>query len=147
MTTNIGLKSDKQKINLGFGDDNQKELENIFREQLGSWLKPEFLNRIDEILIFNRLGPVELKQIIKMEMEAMNEKLKDRKITITWNKSVTEYLFKKCQHPDQGARVVREVLRQEIENQLADKILAWANRKTDQRSIKITVKDKRLNLI
>ena len=147
MTTNIGLKSGKQKINLGFGGEGQKELENIFKERLSEWLKPEFLNRVDEILVFKQLGTAELKRIINLELKEMNEKLKDQAISVSWDKTVINYLFKKCQQPDQGARVVREILRQEIENQLADKILKWPNKKMRQRAIKIIVKNKKLNFV
>ncbi len=143
MTTNIGLKSKQQKINLGFGEDNQNELENMFKDNLTKWLRPEFINRLDEIIVFNYLSLNELKQIINLELENINKKLQNKKITIKWDKKVINYLLGKCHQPDQGARVIREVLRQEIENKLADKILGRTI-KGFPLTVKITSKNQRL---
>ncbi len=124
MTTNIGLKRQGQANNIGFTEDNKEKINNIFKDKLQEWLKPEFLNRIDEILVFNELGKTELAKIINLELNKLNKNLQQKKISLKWNKQVINKLTDKCNKKNMGARVIREILKTEVENPLAEIILS-----------------------
>ncbi len=123
MTTNIGLKRYGQANNIGFTESNNEKANNIFKDKLQEWLKPEFLNRIDEILVFKDLGKTELAKIIELELNKLNKNLKEKKLSIKWNKKVIDKLTNHCNRKNMGARIIREVLKIEIENPLAEMIL------------------------
>ena len=126
MTTNIGLKKSSAKESIGFGD----ELKTEFKEKLADWMRPELLNRIDQILIFDPLSQKKIAKIIELE-------LKNIKCDLKWNKSVVNYLLKKCGEQDRGARIIRDALREEIENPLAEIILNGRNKS----AINLRIKD------
>lgn len=142
MTTNIGLKKNTEKAAMGFGDENKEKIENLFKERLREWMRPELLNRIDQILVFNELNGDDLAKIIDMEMKNINNNLAGRQMSIKWNKATVNYLLKKCgAKKDEGARIIREVLREEVENKLAEKIL---DTKTKRGQINIKINANKL---
>jgi len=140
MTTNIGVSKASEKGMIGFGE--KDSLENDFKEKLADWMRPELLNRIDQILVFNKLTANDLAQIIELELANINNNLTSRNLSIKWNKELVDYLLKKCADKDKGARIIRTVLREKIENKLADKILS----KDIEGEIKIKIKDDKIIL-
>jgi len=123
MTTNIGLKKSAEGDSIGFGD----EVKYGAREKLSEWMRPELLNRIDQIISFDELTSESLARIIELELGKINNNLKKREINIKWNKGVINYLLRECGGSDQGARIIRDVIRERIENKLADRILSNSN--------------------
>ena len=93
---------------------------NVF---LKSHFKLEFLNRIDEIVIFNRLSKDNLKQIVEIQMEHLRERLSEKNITIILTDNLKSYLSEKGFDPTYGARPLKRLIQREIENKLAMKIL------------------------
>ncbi|NMC51290.1 ATP-dependent Clp protease ATP-binding subunit [Candidatus Kuenenbacteria bacterium] len=144
MTTNIGLKKRSEQKRLGFGDEERMAERDNFKEALEEFLRPEFLNRIDQILIFENLGKKELAKIIELEMQAINEKLANKKLKIGWGKPVVDKLLKECEKRETGARAVRETLQKEIEEPLADKIIG--GEKIKNKTIQITVQNNKIKL-
>ncbi|OGG86692.1 hypothetical protein A3B87_02575 [Candidatus Kuenenbacteria bacterium RIFCSPHIGHO2_02_FULL_39_13] len=140
MTTNIGVSKASEKGMIGFGEKDSAE--NDFKEKLAEWMRPELLNRIDQILVFNMLTDGDLAKIIELELIDINNNLASRNLAIKWSKEVVDYLLKKCAGKDQGARIIRAVLREKIENQLADRILS----KAPGGEINIKVKDDKIIL-
>jgi ATP-dependent Clp protease ATP-binding subunit ClpB len=93
MTSNIG----SQYIRDLKGDDT--EMRRRVTEALQGHFRPEFLNRIDEIIIFNSLGLDEIKKIVDLQMERLKDRLKDRKLDILLTERAKEFIEKKIQNP------------------------------------------------
>ncbi len=143
MTTNIGLEKEEQAVALGFGEEKHAELVSNYQRALQEWLRPELLNRIDQILIFNKLTPQDLLAIINLELSRLASSLAEKKIHLSWTRPLVKLLAAKCQPEKQGARIVRDVLRTEIEGRLADKILSAAGQPL---TINLTVKNSEIIL-
>jgi ATP-dependent Clp protease ATP-binding subunit ClpB len=111
--------------NLGGGiwyQEDNISMEKI-HEILQNHFRPEFLNRIDEIITFHRLTRDDLKQIIKIQLGILTERLKDRGLTITLQPEVLEYLAEVGYDPDFGARPLKRSIQREIMDPLAMKLL------------------------
>jgi ATP-dependent Clp protease ATP-binding subunit ClpB len=111
--------------NLGGGiwyQEDNISMEKI-HEILQNHFRPEFLNRIDEIITFHRLTRDDLKQIIKIQLGFLTERLKDRGLTITLQPEVLEYLAEVGYDPDFGARPLKRSIQREIMDPLAIKLL------------------------
>lgn len=111
--------------NLGGGiwyQDENISLEKV-HEILQNHFRPEFLNRIDEIITFHRLTRDDLKQIIKIQLGFLTERLKDRGLTITLQPEVLEYLAEVGYDPEFGARPLKRSIQREIMDPLAMKLL------------------------
>ncbi len=100
-----------------------KELEDQVMEALKARFRPEFLNRIDEIITFNSLGMDELKQIVTIQMRYLQDRLADKRITISVGDSVKELIASKGFDPVFGARPVKRTIQRLIEDPLSMKIL------------------------
>ena len=86
--------------------------------------KPEFINRIDEIVIFNPLGKEQVKDIVRLQLEALAKRLEKRDITLKWTSDVESYVAEVGFDPDFGARPIRRCIQNEIENELSKAILS-----------------------
>lgn len=117
MTSNVG----SREIQDFHGDD--KTMRAGVMEQLRDHFKPEFLNRIDDIIIFKRLGMEQLRQIIKIQLESLKRMLADRKITLTLDASAEELLAREGYDPTYGARPLKRAVQSLIQNPLAMKLL------------------------
>ncbi|MGB9681258.1 MAG: ATP-dependent Clp protease ATP-binding subunit [Minisyncoccia bacterium] len=132
MTSNLGGEYIKEMASLGFRvDDGQKreieEKKENLREKIMAALKeffrPEFLNRIDEIIIFNPLTIEEIKKIIDIQIEKINQRLKNRNLSFSLTESAKNYFAEKGYSPEYGARPLKRLLEKEILDNLADKII------------------------
>lgn len=85
--------------------------------------KPEFINRLDEIILFNRLSQENMYGIVEVQFERLKKRLLNRNIKLALNENSKNYLAKKGFDPDYGARPLKRVIQREIENILAEKIL------------------------
>jgi ATP-dependent Clp protease ATP-binding subunit ClpB len=92
-------------------------------EALKMRFRPEFLNRIDEIIIFNPLGMDEIKRIVKIQMRYLQDRLAERKIAISVSDSVKELMASKGFDPVFGARPIKRTIQRMIEDPLSMKIL------------------------
>jgi len=104
-------------------ESNGKELEDKVMEALKARFRPEFLNRIDEIITFNPLGREELKLIVDIQMRYLQDRLADRKLTISVSDSVKELIVSQGFDPVFGARPVKRTIQRLIEDPLSKKIL------------------------
>jgi ATP-dependent Clp protease ATP-binding subunit ClpB len=118
MTSNVG----SQWIYELAGKDN-KEMESRVMEALRSTFRPEFLNRVDEIVIFNSLGTEEIKRIVDIQIAYLSRRLEGNKITLALTDQAREFLAKTGFDPVYGARPLKRTIQQRIQNPLAVKIL------------------------
>jgi len=100
-----------------------KELEDKVMEALKARFRPEFLNRIDETIIFNPLGMDEIKMIVDIQMRYLQDRLAEKKLTISVSESVKELIASKGFDPVFGARPVKRTIQRLIEDPLSTKIL------------------------
>ncbi len=142
LTSNIGSQS---ILDLG-GDDNQhQEMESRVNEALRSHFRPEFLNRIDDTIIFHSLRRDELRQIIGLQVERLRQRLSERKLDLNISEEATDWLANAGYDPVYGARPLKRAIQRELETPIAKAILAGAYEEGS--SIHIQVKDERLNLL
>jgi ATP-dependent Clp protease ATP-binding subunit ClpA len=125
MTSNAGttLKS----IGIGFGaNNNYSTLSNRVQDALKETFKPEFLNRIDETIIFTELNKDELKQIVDLMLKEIETEAMDKNIKLNISDSVKEFILEKGYDPKYGARPLRRAIQRYIEDDLAELYLKGA---------------------
>ena len=110
MTSNLGADQ--------FGS-NKKENEERLEEVLNSHFKPEFLNRIDERLIYNALGDEQLIQIVEILIANLSKRLEEKQISLSLDDKAKEFLYKKGHNPAFGARPLKRVIEKELINPLS----------------------------
>ena len=121
MTSNAG--SDRKEGSVGFGKSVTAQTKEKALKALGEFLRPEFLNRVDEIICFNQLSETDFHEIAKIMLGELRESLKDRGISLSWDESVIDYLTAKSYSVQYGARNLRRTIEKDIENPIAEKII------------------------
>jgi ATP-dependent Clp protease ATP-binding subunit ClpB len=104
--------------------------------------RPEFLNRLDEIILFNRLGRGEMRRIVDIQLRHLQRLLEDRKITLDVDDQAKTWLGNTGYDPVYGARPLRRVIQRELQNPLATMLLGGQIK--DGETVRVTVKDGRL---
>ena len=130
MTSNIGARLITDKKTLGFGttseDDGKNEYENTKKDvmaELKKELRPEFINRIDEIIVFHKLNNDEIKDIINIMINDVQKRLKEQKIEIEVKQEVKDLIASKGIDKSFGARPLRRTIQNLVEDTLAEAIL------------------------
>ncbi|MGB9710508.1 MAG: ATP-dependent chaperone ClpB [Thermodesulfovibrio sp.] len=126
MTSNIGSAHIQEFLESAGSEhwqDLKKDLKTKIMDDLRAFFRPEFLNRIDEIIIFNPLSREVMKEIIEIQINRIKQYLKQRKIDITLTEEAKEYIARIGYDPVYGARPLRRVLQKEILDPLAIKLI------------------------
>ena len=150
MTSNIGARVITEKKSFGFAsnqekDEEKKEYEEIKKEVIGilkKELRPEFINRIDEIIVFKKLSEQEIRQIVDIMVNQVLERLKEKKINVEVTDNLKDLIAKKGTDKSFGARPLRRTVQNLLEDSLAEGILEGKIRK-NQTAI-IDVKDEKV---
>ncbi len=121
MTSNAG--SEKAENLLGFGRTQADASKEKALKALEGFLRPEFIARVDEIVVFNPLSGESLCQIAAIMLDELRDSLKERLIEFSYDESVCKYLSDKCGGGKRGARELRNIIRREIENKAVDIIV------------------------
>lgn len=116
MTSNLGS---QQILAARSADEARAAVDSVIR----SAFKPEFINRIDEIIVFNRLGHEQIHRIIGLQMKLLAQRLARRGLTLKWDESVVDFIASIGFDEDFGARPVKRAIQTAIENPLAAKLL------------------------
>ena len=129
MTSNIGARLILNKNKLGFSNELNNTMQNeaIEKEvmkEVKQNFRPEFLNRIDEIIVFKKLENSELQKISKLMLNQVSEKLKNQNIIVSFDKSVEEAVISRLDDSSFGARPIRRVIQNMVEDALTDKYLS-----------------------
>ncbi|HYN30787.1 MAG TPA: ATP-dependent Clp protease ATP-binding subunit [Dermatophilaceae bacterium] len=127
MTTNLGTR-DISKGTLGFsagldGRSDYERMKNKVQDELKQHFRPEFLNRVDDTIVFPQLTPAEIVQIVDLEIAKLDKRLKDKDMGIELTSDAKQLLAKKGYDPVLGARPLRRTIQREIEDMLSEKIL------------------------
>jgi len=154
MTSNVGSHLIKKEGNIGFRqinfnsdyseDSRYKDIAEKLKEELRNNFKVEFLNRIDSTLVFRPLNKKIVQKIAKYLISEVKARLKEQKIKLEVSDGVYRYLADKGFSPEYGARELRRLIQEEIENPLSEEILSGKFQKGQK--IKIFVKDSKILL-
>mgnify|MGYP003369719483 CR=1 FL=1 len=148
MTSNVGARLITEKKTLGFvnsadtSEEDKKEYENIKKEVMSEvkrQFRPEFINRIDEIIVFHKLMDNEIEQIIDLMLKEVGNRLSEKNIKIKFDKSVRELIARKGVDKAFGARPLRRAIQNIVEDKLAEEILDGNLKENDE--AKLVVKD------
>ena len=120
MTSNIGS---EYILQLAGSDDNYEPMKEIVLGALGKHFRPEFLNRIDDLIIFHGLKKEELREIVTLQLRGLQKLLAEQRITIELTADAQDYIVDVGYDPNFGARPIKRAIQRELENSLATKIL------------------------
>ncbi|MGD2279515.1 MAG: ATP-dependent Clp protease ATP-binding subunit [Candidatus Omnitrophota bacterium] len=145
MTSNIGASLLKKTGAIGFKTQKEEETYQDMKQRLldevKKTFKPEFLNRIDDVIVFRSLNKVDLQKIVEIEVKEVQERLKEKNIEITLDKAAKDFLITKGFDKTFGARPLKRTIQRYLENPLAEEILAGIFK--DGTKVKVThLKDK-----
>jgi ATP-dependent Clp protease ATP-binding subunit ClpB len=133
MTSNLGSEFIASKDKIFANDDNMSaQVMDVVRKSF----KPEFLNRLDEIVIFNKLEPQNMHRIVEIQLERLKNMLAEKHIEISLDEKAINFLATKGYDPVYGARPLKRVIQQDIQNELANMLLAGSIK--DGSTIKIS---------
>jgi ATP-dependent Clp protease ATP-binding subunit ClpC len=127
MTSNVGArKITDKKVSFGFvesADNAQSDIKSAVLGELKNTFRPEFLNRVDDIIVFTKLGSDEIEQIAQKMLESLAKRLSNLNITFKWEKNVETELANKGFDEVYGARPLRREIQSKIEDALSEKLL------------------------
>ncbi len=143
LTSNVGASSIKRQTTLGFGAMQEDEadfegMKSKIMEEAKRQFKPEFLNRLDDTVVFHSLEKDALNVIVDLESDKLIKRLQDRSITLKLEKSAREFLMDKGYDPDYGARPMRRAIERYLEDPLAEALLKADIKEGD--TVKVTHK-------
>ena len=137
MTSNVGSRKLKDfGTGVGFDTDYRKKVKNklsteVLKKSLGKKFSPEFLNRIDEIVVFNELDKAEIEKIVKIEIKKFINRLSEIEYKIQIDSKAISFLAKKGYHKEYGARPVKRAIQKFIEDEVAKMIVKNKIKKND----------------
>ncbi|MDP2684874.1 MAG: ATP-dependent Clp protease ATP-binding subunit [bacterium] len=148
MTSNVGLTFLNQGASIGFDAESEKDKKNALEKfeqmkekvlkDLEKKFRPELLNRIDKIIVFNPLNKESIGKIVQLEIMKLEEKLSNQDLKIKIDKKAVHLITENSFAPDQGARAIRKYVQEMIENQIAKALLE--NKYKSGNIIKVTAK-------
>ena len=121
MTSNAG--SERKEGTVGFGHTVNEQNRDRAMKALGEFLRPEFLNRVDEVICFNRLDEKNFAGIAHIMLDELQKSLEDKSLHFTWDEDVEDYLVKKSYSATYGARNLRRTIQKELEDVMAAQII------------------------
>jgi len=136
MTSNLG----SEEILKEGGKADKSEILEIIKGHF----KPEFINRIDEIVVFNPLGKEQISSIVSLQLKTLKERLEKRGYSLSWDENVVAMISDVGFDPTFGARPIRRAIQNEIENALAKEILS--GKLSQEKPIKLSVAGKNLSI-
>lgn len=127
MTSNIGARRITEKKKMGFGEntfiEEDSEIRKDVMQEVKETLKPEFINRIDEIIVFHKLTDEDISKIIDIMLEDVKEKLRVKNISLEIDEGAKDLILRKGSNNNFGARPLRRTIQSLIEDKLAEEIL------------------------
>ncbi|MBX9576920.1 MAG: ATP-dependent Clp protease ATP-binding subunit [Chthoniobacterales bacterium] len=140
MTSNVGAEMIKKQNVMGFGapslEGNQEALREKLMEEAKKAFKPEFLNRLDDVIVFHPLDKPALTKIIDLEVAKVVQRIKNKDIHVTLNKAAHELLIEKGYDPTYGARPMRRAVERLLENPMAEEMLRGTIKPGDHVAVK-----------
>jgi ATP-dependent Clp protease ATP-binding subunit ClpC len=143
MTSNLGTREAAKSLDFGFGGSgpkaqSQDKIASKMLEEVKQAFRPEFLNRLDEIVVFNMLDEAAIDVILDQNIEEINKRLLDRHLTLSITPKVRESLIEKGFKPEIGARLLRRTVEKYLEDPLAEELLK--GRFSEGSNVQVTMK-------
>jgi len=128
LTTNLGTRDVAKAVSLGFqrsedAESNYERMKQKVNDELKQHFRPEFLNRIDDTIVFHQLGEPEILSIVDIMIRRIEEQLRNKDMGLVLTDSAKKYLAKKGFDPVLGARPLRRTIQRELEDTLSERIL------------------------
>jgi ATP-dependent Clp protease ATP-binding subunit ClpC len=146
MTSNIGARAIQKRGNLGFqasGNASREKLEDQVMAQVKQTFAPEFINRLDEIILFDELTEDDLRKIVDLQLARLNQIIKNRSIAISLTAEARDWLIEKtCADRSYGARPLKRALQKYVEDELSEALIQGTL--TDESMIEVFREDDRL---
>ena len=143
MTSNIGTRFIENATPLGFQKQTSKnkygKIKSAVLDELKNKFNPEFLNRIDDIVVFHQLEKDHLEKIVYLLIDELNKELLDQDLAIELSDEVVSWLIEKNYQPSYGARPMRRAIQKHVEDPLSEEILK--GRFKDVKKIKVIIED------
>jgi ATP-dependent Clp protease ATP-binding subunit ClpC len=136
LTSNVGAELIKKQTSLGFGapkhDEGYETMQGKILEETKRVFKPEFLNRLDDIIVFHTLSKEMLTRIVDLEVSKVAARIKEKEILLTLDEAAREFLITKGYDPTYGARPMRRAVERYLEDPMAEEILRGSFKAGDQ---------------
>jgi len=136
LTSNVGAELIKKQTSLGFGapkhDEGYDTMQGKILEETKRVFKPEFLNRLDDIIVFHTLSKEMLTRIVDLEVAKVTSRIKEKEIVLTLDQAAHEFLIEKGYDPTYGARPMRRAVERYLEDPMAEEILRGSFKAGDQ---------------
>ncbi len=150
MTSNVGARNLFEAKRLGFGDTtneekNYEDIKSSLLSELRRTFKPEFLNRVDDLIVFHTLSEDEIKRIAKNMLDTLSKRLNEVGISASFTESTVSFLSKEGFDPTYGARPLRRAIQSKVEDFLAEQMLEGAVKEGDK--ISIDTKDDKIVIV
>ena len=142
MTSNAG--SDRGENLMGFGKSTLAATRDKALKALEEFLRPEFISRIDEIIVFNELDDSALKDIAQLNLTELSETLKEKMIDFKFSNDVAKYFAKECSGSKRGARDLKNMIRKQIEDVIVNTMIENGDRFLTE--VKVSVNNNKLKL-
>jgi ATP-dependent Clp protease ATP-binding subunit ClpC len=127
MTTNAGAEAIKNESAFGFAkpdqDSNYESMKNRVTEEIEKVFRPEFINRVNDIIVFRHLTEEDMKQVVDLELAKVRNRLKEKGLVLELTDEAKEFLVKKGSNTDYGARPLRRAIETFVEDPLAEELL------------------------
>lgn len=141
MTSNVGAQLIKRQTSMGFGaatgDDDYEGMKEKILEEAKRVFKPEFLNRLDDLIVFHTLERKQLEQIVKLEVEKVTARLKAKSIHVLLAQEAVDFLIEQGYDPAYGARPMRRAVERHLEDPLAEALLRGEVKQGDTVEVRI----------
>ncbi len=155
MTSNVGSEYFRNMSTMGFGASQKKEEEMAdaqakfkqkVMESLKDTFKPEFLNRLDESIVFNALTPDAIEEIVNIQLDEVKERLEKKGVELKIKSEVKDYIVENGFDPDYGARPIKRLIRKLIVDGLADKMVKGSLKDGQKVDVSLNSRSKEVEL-
>jgi ATP-dependent Clp protease ATP-binding subunit ClpB len=140
MTSNIA-----SQVIQEFSEADRGRMLELVQRELKAQFRPEFLNRVDEVLVFHRLGAEHMRAIVRIQLERLNQLLAERRIAVEADEAALEFLSREGYEPEFGARPLKRAIQRLVQDPLARMVLAGEVVEGD--TVSLTVRDGALVLL
>ncbi len=146
MTSNLGARMIAERGKVGFEQSNDilsyEEIKRNVMEQVKKYFTPEFLNRLDDIVVFKPLSKEAVAKIIELHLNEINEGLKEWGVKVKLHKSFVDWLIDKYYQPEYGARSIKRGLQREVEELIAEELLKGTLKDVQEVELKVNKQGK-----
>ena len=144
MTSNIGAQYFKSNVDFSLKNEKNNFIKKEIMTSVKSVLRPEFINRLDEILFFSKLGKSHINKIVEIQLNYLRKRLSINNIFIEWTSEVNNLLALNGYDPEYGARPIKREIRNVIEDKISELIIH--NKVEDGKTLFVDVVDNKIDI-